>query len=295
MQVFIEWFSALGALLGGLAAAASVLFANRSTSKREEEKLLEELRAVAVQARDSAGKIDRSLNWPLFLDIEERFRKKISPIFESVDDFEKLKDVLDQETLGSRFPRAVQLAIQESSVRKDLELEFLKLRQASVNLRQSFPISGWVLEMCTTLMENASEMYFSETRLHKQVMEQSEGKYLDNFESLRPEDYAYHISTLVADAPMSHIVDEAQPVINDTRKILGIITDTLSKKKYNELLKQANYEQKSASNFVNQTSTVTGDIKAALDGIRDHFDKASWDELVSAHARLEAQKLLSSN
>lgn len=291
-QDFLNLVNSFGALIGGGAAAISVAMASSSSRKREEEKLLESLRTVALESNDSAATIDRLLNWPLFLDIERIFREKIQSYVSTCSNVDDLKKKLNEITLVTRFPRYLELSIEESKVRKDLNNELLALKKTAVQLKQSFPISGYILIICHRFLEASAETYFNKVDVHQTAVTSKEHDYFSNFEDLEPSDYAYFLGTLVSDAPMRHIKDELQPVINDIRRIIEIITTRLAEKSYETLLEQSRYEQKAAPEYVGKSDTLTSEIKSALDGIRTNFSNSDWDSIIAAHTRVENSNIM---
>jgi len=292
MSSIFDFANSFGALLGGIAAALSIWIATKSNSKREEEALIESLRTVALEADDSATKIDMLLSWPLFLDIEENFQKRISVFLSEIRDVDELRSRLDDKMLKVTFPRALTAAIHESKVRRELEAELLMLKKTSVMLKESFPVSGHILLMCQKLLASYTDTLFSTTNVHDVQISGDEDDYFAGLGQRPPQDIVYNLSTLVSDAPMQHIIGEAQPVINEARVIVRILTTSLAQSDFEKLKVQSRHEVSISKSTVNATSTITGDIKAALNGIRKHLKNDDWDALLSAHARLEGSKLL---
>jgi hypothetical protein len=284
----LDYLNAGGALLGGVAAGISVLIASSSIRRREEERLIESLRSVALDANDATTTIDRILNWPLFLEIEELFRARLERFIDGASNVEELDARLTDAVLTKRFPRALQLSIEESQLRRELNDELIRLRKTALSLRGQFPVSGHVLLMCHRLLEGVPESLFAQTDLHHTIMKTQRNAYISQFQEETPENYGYKIATLVSDLPMNHIISKAQTLINQVQVIVRVLTGQLAERDYNALLAQSKREAKLSGSAVDATATITGDIEVALVAIRKNFSDDEWNSIWSAFTLLKA-------
>ena len=287
---FWNSLAAFGSLIGGLAAALSVIVAFRSYARIEAEKVIDNLKGEIVSLKILFSDFDKNIDFSLYLDVAERLKLKVTEYICPARNLEDLEKKLKRDDIRVTLSRMMILALVESQVNKRSGDLISEMNARAVTIGQTLPISGHVIRMCLRIAENTASAAVDPTLFTTKMTEDAFRNIVDTMRA-NNEDYDLFVDdfvSLVSDSAGDFIRNKGQGVIDDTRTIIDVITAALSSMSYKQLKKLEAVEKANQANVLYSTKTLTGDLGNGLTVLKPFIPTSEWDKVLSSKTRIDS-------
>lgn len=286
---YVILVSAAGSAVGGLAAAASVLVALRTITKTDQEKLIDAMKAEAVSLKITFSDCDRSIAFPLFLDIVEEFKESLRRNFFSSPDREKLVDFLKTDGARVNLSRSLMSAISRSPEHSSVQRRISEMNQSAVAIGQTLPVSGHMIRMTVKLVDNVLSALINPGLYADNIDESQYEKLIEEYGKEAPtfELFLDNVASVISDSAGTSLTNRGQAVINESRVIIDEITAMIASMSYSDIKKLEATERAREKDVVYVSDKITIDLDAGLLVLKPFFDTSAWDLILAAKTRID--------
>lgn len=285
----IDLTSALGSLIGGLAAAGSIVFAVYSLKSQQRERAIDEIRASLLEIKLVFRDLDLR-NWnAIFSDISERYNARLQDLFKDKENKNDVLSALKLRKTRVSVTRLAEIANTECRLRQKRIESIKDLEAIGVKLGQKFPISAEIVMQCSLLLHNQTLSLTGTDFLYDIV--EDEGGMKTILEVMEEADskteFVFRLATLPSDYNIQYLSEKGKAVAMSVEFIVDSLGSVVSSKRFEELRQLEDFEKSKTSKIYPREETITKQIRKCLLEIQYIFEKDEWNKMLSEVTKLD--------